>query len=527
MSPAERDASEKQVLIVEDETLLRTSMVRGIAKLPGVVVRGAGTIAEATRAIAARPPDLLVADLDLPDGTGLELISLLDERSLEVPILFVSGYVSTYQRRIPSRMNIEVHEKPLALERLRELVQQRLAPRAAPAVATGAAPDATEDAPFSALDYIQVSCMGRHSVLLRMEREGIEAGEIHIVDGELWSARDATGLGYDALKRLVFSTTQRVSCRSSKAPEVERNLNGGWEQILLDAAREMDEAEREQQSAPATAPRGARSPRLTAVHAVVGAPAMPPEDAWSLGGDELLSQEPDGATIPVQAGATPPPRRSATPPPAPPPAPSAPPATARAPAPSRPGPPPPPAITARATAKGDAPRLPPPLPPTPPLPTPAPLPAEPPFSALAASAGRTARVARPTAAQRVRARRRRRLWIVLALLVPALLLLLAFVGWRDARWRPGAFRPVPPQTGYAISVGSMAELYAAVPRRTRKGMRVTWQLLGTAYPKQPLLGGLPAGDHELRAIFYESNRSIVRRLVIRQGARTPLHLEGP
>ena len=484
MSGAADSPAGGRVLVVEDEALLRASMVRGIAKLPGVDVVGAGTIAEAKRAIAARPPNVLVADLDLPDGTGLDLIGLLDQQQIDVPIIFVSGYVSTYRPRIPSRTNIDVREKPLALERLRELVQQRLQQRLDPASDHATARESAGDAPFSALDYIQVSCMGKHSVLLRMEREGHEAGEILIAAGEIWSARDTEGLGYEALKRLVFSTTQRVTCRSHKGPVGERNVTGGWEQILLDAAREMDEAERAQQEAKAGARRG-RGPRLTAVSAVVGAPEMPAEEAWSLEHDE-----PAEASAELVEELIEPDKASAVAPPPP------------------PSPPPPP----------------PPAPPAPRVP-PAPLP--PPQGPASASASRTARVARPTAAQRVRAKRLRGGAIGLAGLIAAVVVAAVIVGWRDPRWRPRAVQLPPPKTGYTISVDAMAELYAAIPFRTPKGLRVTWRLLGTAYPEQPLSGALSPGSYELRAIFYDTNRSAVHRIVVRQGARTPLHLAGP
>ena len=60
------------VLVVED-TLEYTQIVVSVLKQSGHQVRTAGTIREAEDALAAVPPDLVVLDLSLPDGDGLDL----------------------------------------------------------------------------------------------------------------------------------------------------------------------------------------------------------------------------------------------------------------------------------------------------------------------------------------------------------------------------------------------------------------------------------------------------------------------
>lgn len=56
-----------RVLILEDETVLRASMARGLAKLPAQIDE-AGTLAEAIAQLDRALPDVIVSDLDLPDG---------------------------------------------------------------------------------------------------------------------------------------------------------------------------------------------------------------------------------------------------------------------------------------------------------------------------------------------------------------------------------------------------------------------------------------------------------------------------
>ncbi len=65
-----------RVMIVDDHEIVR----RGIAEVLEsqddlTVVAEAGTVAEATRRMALVRPELLLVDLQLPDGTGLDVIS--------------------------------------------------------------------------------------------------------------------------------------------------------------------------------------------------------------------------------------------------------------------------------------------------------------------------------------------------------------------------------------------------------------------------------------------------------------------
>ncbi|MBX9592626.1 MAG: response regulator [Hyphomonadaceae bacterium] len=78
-----------RVLVVDDEPailrFLRPALTAG-----GYGVATAESMAEAVRAIAARPPDLVVLDLGLPDGDGKDLIRKVREWS-DVPIIVLSA----------------------------------------------------------------------------------------------------------------------------------------------------------------------------------------------------------------------------------------------------------------------------------------------------------------------------------------------------------------------------------------------------------------------------------------------------
>lgn len=230
MSTAFPAEQARVVLVVEDEPVLRSSIARGLSKLPGLDVAEAGTVREAKALIRSLDANLLISDLDLPDGSGVELAAELDRCNKRVPIIFVSAFVREYQGRLPDRPDIDVYEKPVSLSRLRSLVEARLF-----------AGDAGTTSPFNVADYIQLAAMGRRSVLLEVRNGSSLLGAILIRGGEVWSAHDLRGDGLDAFRRLAFARDVVVACRTPSEAGAKRTIHGSAEAVLLEAAQARDE----------------------------------------------------------------------------------------------------------------------------------------------------------------------------------------------------------------------------------------------------------------------------------------------
>ena len=63
------------VLIVDDSTVVRGRLTSMLKEVPGVtVVGGAGTVKTAKAALRRLHPDVVVLDLHLPDGNGIDLL---------------------------------------------------------------------------------------------------------------------------------------------------------------------------------------------------------------------------------------------------------------------------------------------------------------------------------------------------------------------------------------------------------------------------------------------------------------------
>jgi DNA-binding NtrC family response regulator len=85
------------VLVVDDEMDMRVSYERLLARLGYRVVQ-AGSRAEGLAVVQGQPLALLVSDLRLRDGTGLDVVAAA--RAAGVPAIVVTGFLSPQSRRV-------------------------------------------------------------------------------------------------------------------------------------------------------------------------------------------------------------------------------------------------------------------------------------------------------------------------------------------------------------------------------------------------------------------------------------------
>jgi two-component system KDP operon response regulator KdpE len=78
-----------RVLVVEDDREIRSLMQSSLA-IEGFEVKTAVTVSEARALLQHSPPDVIVLDLGLPDGDGIELVRETRRHS-SLPILVVSA----------------------------------------------------------------------------------------------------------------------------------------------------------------------------------------------------------------------------------------------------------------------------------------------------------------------------------------------------------------------------------------------------------------------------------------------------
>jgi DNA-binding response OmpR family regulator len=120
-----------KVLIIEDDPQI-TKILKLNLKLSGLETETAGTFQEAWTKISDDHFDLLLMDIGLPDGNGLDLCRKVRDSGNEVPIVFLSALTdeATVVKGIKSGAD-DYLRKPFGLEELKVRINKfvrRLAP---------------------------------------------------------------------------------------------------------------------------------------------------------------------------------------------------------------------------------------------------------------------------------------------------------------------------------------------------------------------------------------------------------------
>lgn len=109
-------------ILVEDQTMFRQMLHNMLLGIPGVIVlETAETRAAAIKACDHHQPEMLVLDLALPDGHGLDVARHLVKHNRTAKIVILSGEASTFV--CPADLQANVHavlDKTQAFEDLAE-----------------------------------------------------------------------------------------------------------------------------------------------------------------------------------------------------------------------------------------------------------------------------------------------------------------------------------------------------------------------------------------------------------------------
>ena len=112
-----------RVLIADDEPLIRLGIRRALEPLPGVtIVAECGSPDDAVEAIAAHAPDLAVLDVQMPGGTGLDVVRRLGPARMPAAI-FVTAF-DAYAVQAFELNAVDYVLKPFDPERLQAAVDR-------------------------------------------------------------------------------------------------------------------------------------------------------------------------------------------------------------------------------------------------------------------------------------------------------------------------------------------------------------------------------------------------------------------
>jgi DNA-binding NtrC family response regulator len=118
--------SERRALIVEDDATQARTMAR-LLGLEGVEVGVAGSVAEAMAALSEHPTDVVLSDLRLPDGDGMELFEEVRQRWPEASFIVITAYATVREAVAAMKQGVfDYLAKPVNADELQETVNRAL-----------------------------------------------------------------------------------------------------------------------------------------------------------------------------------------------------------------------------------------------------------------------------------------------------------------------------------------------------------------------------------------------------------------
>lgn len=80
----------EHILVLDDHAIVRSGITRALEKEFPCTISEAATVSEAIARASTRSPDLVIVDINLPDGSGLEFISWFRNISRAAPIVVLT-----------------------------------------------------------------------------------------------------------------------------------------------------------------------------------------------------------------------------------------------------------------------------------------------------------------------------------------------------------------------------------------------------------------------------------------------------
>ena len=121
-----RQETPLMVFLVEDSPAIRARLAATIRGVEGAELIGeAGTVGAAIAGIRSTHPGALILDLQLEDGSGLDVLKALDACSSALRVAVLTNYATDQHRRACMDAGAEYFlDKSSDFPRIREIVQE-------------------------------------------------------------------------------------------------------------------------------------------------------------------------------------------------------------------------------------------------------------------------------------------------------------------------------------------------------------------------------------------------------------------
>lgn len=189
------------LLVVDNETAV-LNLFQHVFRPQGFEVIGARTCQHALSAVDALQPAVIVLDLILPDGSGLELAEQLITRHPQLPVIVITAGNSSSTAIAAMRMGVfDYLTKPLNVSEIRQVVLRAVEVRRLAIEYSGEVPEAAATSP--AADWLigrSASMQGVYKAIGRVASRNVTV----LIRGE-------SGTGKELVARALFQFGDRAS----------------------------------------------------------------------------------------------------------------------------------------------------------------------------------------------------------------------------------------------------------------------------------------------------------------------------
>ena len=114
----------REILIVDNDAAAVCAIATRLAYM-GYPCVTAQSGSQAIAAYDARRTGVVITDLNMPNGSGIDLIHSIRERA-NTPIIAISGYAESFEENLAEHLDITVFKKPFEPVALQDLVELEL-----------------------------------------------------------------------------------------------------------------------------------------------------------------------------------------------------------------------------------------------------------------------------------------------------------------------------------------------------------------------------------------------------------------
>ena len=117
---------EKGILVIDDDTIILDSLCEFLT-LEGFRARGAETLKGALAELGKRDYCLVLTDVNLPDGDGLELVDMIRRDYPQTVVIVITGYATLESEIHAMRQGALYYiAKPFNLDEIRKVTKEAI-----------------------------------------------------------------------------------------------------------------------------------------------------------------------------------------------------------------------------------------------------------------------------------------------------------------------------------------------------------------------------------------------------------------